>query len=167
MIRAFSFHRSRFKDVLFHRSLWEYLADHPGDDLVLHFDSDPGFDDVAGYREIGGDVEDGDIPFRDHLAGRHDEQTVHYFVPEPGRPRSGPSGLVRRRGAVTPVDEALSPDLRWEPTEVLRHSALHDGGIVEIPENEAVGIVLRLVAARLRPGPPGDDRNRVSAPRRG
>ena len=167
LIRAFSFHQSRFRDALFDRSLWEYLADHPGDDLVLHFDSDPGFDDVAGYREIGGDVEDGDVPFRDHLAGRPDEPTVHYAVPDPGPPRSVPGGLVRRRGAATPVDEALSPDLRWEPTELLRRTAPHDTGLVEIPANEAVGIVLQLIAARRRPGPPGDDRNRVNAPRPG
>lgn len=166
-IRAFSY-RSGDADATFARSLWKYLAGCPGDGVALHFDSDPEFDDIAEYREIGGDVEDGDLPLPDYLADEPAEPVVHYAKLRPGHPRSDPSGIVRRRGADRPVDEAFTRNLRWEPTEFLRRAALglDDTDYIEIPEAEAVTFVLRLLAARLRPGWPQDDQRRVSAPRR-
>lgn len=168
-IRAFSAasHSDEVVDPIFARSLWKYLADCPADDLALHFDSDPEFDDIAEYREMGGDVEDGDLPLADYLVGEPEEPVVYYAKLRDGHPRSDPSGIVRRRAADTRVDDAFTRNLRWEPTEFLRRAelGLDDTDHIEISEAEAVAFVLRLLAARLRPGWP-QNRRGVSASRR-
>lgn len=161
-IRAFSYPSGRISEATFARTLWKYLLDCPTDDLVLHFDSDPEFDTIAEYREIGGDIEDGDVPLADYLAGELEEPAVYYAELRPGRPRSDPGGIVRRRGVSTPVDGTFTRDLRWEPTDLLRRAALgiDDADRIEIPEAEAIAFVLRLLAVRLRPGWPRNEMDR-------
>ena len=153
-VSAFSHHTGARSEATFARGLWKYLDDCPGDGVALHFDSDPEFEGCAGYREIGGDPEDGGLPLSDYIAGDAEEPAVYYAKLRPGHPRSNPSGIVRRRGASTPRDEAFTRNLRWETTEFLRRAAigLDDTDFVEVPESEAVDFVLRLLAARLRPG---------------
>ncbi|PRX92483.1 hypothetical protein CLV72_110245 [Allonocardiopsis opalescens] len=49
------------------RALWKFLAETSGEELVVVFSDDEQFDTVAEYREIGGQIEDGDIPIEDYL----------------------------------------------------------------------------------------------------
>lgn len=49
------------------RALWKFLADTSGEDLMVKFSDEEDFETVAGYCEIGGWEEDGDIPFEKYL----------------------------------------------------------------------------------------------------
>jgi hypothetical protein len=50
------------------QALWTFLADTAGSELVVRFSDDEDFEEIAGYREIGGD-EYGDITIKDYLSG--------------------------------------------------------------------------------------------------
>lgn len=52
---------------LFPRALWTFLDGCPSVHPCI--EGDPDFDDVMAYQEIGGWVEDGDLPFDEYLAG--------------------------------------------------------------------------------------------------
>lgn len=49
------------------KALWKFLADTAGAELVVKYSDDEDFETIAEYREIGGWVEDGGIPFEDYL----------------------------------------------------------------------------------------------------
>lgn len=157
-ITAFSYGSGDSSDAEFARALWKFLDACPDADLGLCFSGDPDFDDLMGYREVGGWPEDGDVPFDEYLAGDPEEAVSYYAKLRPGYPRSAPSGIVRRRGAhgSGAVDEAFTRNLRWEPTEYLRRHALglDDTEHVAITEAEAVDFALGVVAARFRPRVP-------------
>jgi len=51
------------------KALWKFLADTTGEALYVKFDYGEEFETIAGYPEIGGDAEDGNIPFEDYLRG--------------------------------------------------------------------------------------------------
>ncbi|MGV9210849.1 hypothetical protein ACTFTM_03200 [Micromonospora sp. RB23] len=48
--------------------IWKFLAETAGAQLVVKFSDDPEFEEIAGYREIGGDEYD-DVTFEDYLSG--------------------------------------------------------------------------------------------------
>lgn len=138
----------------FAEALWAFLEECGGDRLVLADSGDADFETIAEYREIGGWVEDGDVPIDDYLAGHPVEPVQYYGKLRPGYPRSAPSGIVRRRGeGPGVVDEAFTRNLRWEPTEYLRRHALglDDTENVEITDAEAVDFALGVIASQLRP----------------
>ncbi|WP_435204289.1 hypothetical protein [Micromonospora sp. bgisy143] len=50
------------------QAIWTFLADTAGSELVVKFSDDEDFEEIAGYREIGGD-EYGDITIEDYARG--------------------------------------------------------------------------------------------------
>ena len=60
-------HRSS-EDVERTHALWRFLADTAGEELVVRFDYDDEFEEIATYCEIGGDVDGVDIPIEDYLS---------------------------------------------------------------------------------------------------
>lgn len=50
------------------QALWRFLADTAGSELVVKFSDDEDFEEIAGYREVGGD-EYGDITIEDYVRG--------------------------------------------------------------------------------------------------
>ncbi|MEV1108099.1 hypothetical protein AB0I95_05560 [Micromonospora sp. NPDC049751] len=48
------------------QALWKFLADTAGSRLVVKFSDDEDFEEIAGYRELGGD-EHGDITIEDYV----------------------------------------------------------------------------------------------------
>jgi hypothetical protein len=48
-------------------ALFAFLADTAGEQLRVALSYEDDFEVVAGYRMVGGDAEDGDIPFADYL----------------------------------------------------------------------------------------------------
>ena len=136
------------------RALWRFLADTAGDPLVVVHDGDEDFDTVAGYQEIGGDAEDGDIPVADYLgeppATDPPSHDVSYFGVRGPDPRdSEPVGVVRRRFVDGhAVDEAFTRHRRWEPTLRLRDQELgvSEVELVPIPAGKAEAFVARIAA---------------------
>jgi hypothetical protein len=57
-----------FEDPEHTQALLRFLADTAGETVVVKFDDDPEFEEIAGYCEIGGDAYK-DIPFDDYLRG--------------------------------------------------------------------------------------------------
>jgi len=51
------------------KALWKFLADTAGEPLYVKFSGDEEFETIAGYPQVGGWAEDGDIPFEDYLRG--------------------------------------------------------------------------------------------------
>jgi hypothetical protein len=136
------------------RALWKFLADTAGETLVVTYDGDDDFETVAGYQEIGGDAEDGNIPLADYLgeadAAAPTPDYTYYGVPGPD-----PHNLIGviRRSVVEghPVDEAFTRNRRWEPTLRLREQELGYGDTeaVLITADAASAFVARIAA---RPG---------------
>lgn len=135
-------------EPLFAHALWTFLDSCV--DVDLCFTGDPDFDDVMAYREIGGWVEDGDLPFDKYLADDPEEPVTYYAVPRPGRSREESSDVVHRRGPGA-VDDVFSRNLLWEPVEHVHRGVLGDTDRVEITEAEAAAVALRIITAQQRP----------------
>jgi hypothetical protein len=136
------------------RALWRFLADTAGEPLVVVHDGDEAFETVAAYPEIGGDREDGGIPFHVYLdepeAGADPPVAdVVYFGVRSRDPHDHrPVGVVRRRLVEGhAVDEAFTRRGQWEPTLRLRDQELGIGDVklVPIPASEAESFVARIV----------------------
>lgn len=104
----------------------------------------------SAYREIGGWVEDGDLPFDEYLADDPEELVTYCAVLRPGRSREESSDVVRRRSPGA-EDEVFSRSLRWEPVGHAQRGALGDTDRVRITEEEAVAAALRVITAQQRP----------------
>lgn len=135
------------------RGLWRFLADTAGEPLVVTYDSDDDFEVVAGYREIGGDAEDGDIPLSTYLGeppatDPAAAEYAYFGVHGPGVRE--PVGVVRRRMVEGhAVDEAFTRRLRWEPTLRLRDQELGvgDAELSPISAGEAEAFVARIAGS--------------------
>jgi hypothetical protein len=57
-----------FEDPEHTRALLTFLADTAGETVVVKFDHDAEFEEIATYSEIGGDAYN-DIPFDEYLRG--------------------------------------------------------------------------------------------------
>ncbi|MEV4385477.1 hypothetical protein AB0J68_07065 [Micromonospora sp. NPDC049580] len=55
-----------YEDPQLTQALWKFLADTAGSELVVKFSDDEEFEEIASYREIGGDEYDG-IRIEDYL----------------------------------------------------------------------------------------------------
>jgi hypothetical protein len=131
------------------RALWRFLADTAGESLAVVYDSDPDFETIAGFPEIGGWPEDDGIPFSTYLDEPAD--FVYFGMITPGRTPASPAGVVRRHVVDGhPVDEAFTRRLTWEPTLALRDRELgrSEADYVEITPAEAVAFVERVTTAR-------------------
>lgn len=142
------------------RALWKFLAQTAGENLVVVFSGDDDFETIAGYRQIGGWTEDGNIPFAAYLSeppttpaalGGTDgpANVVYYGSLGAGRTRANPSGLFRRSVVDGyAVDEMFTRRLQWEPTTYLREYEFghNDVDHVEITPAEAHAFVERLTA---------------------
>lgn len=132
------------------QTLSKLLTDHPIGGMSL---CEGRSRRLNGLREIGGDAEDGGIPFADYLADQPLEWVTYYFRTRTGIPRLL-GGVVRRReidGVAEQVDEAFTRRLRWEPTDYLdRYRRKHDDiDRIEFSEGEAFQFVLRRLVSRL------------------
>jgi hypothetical protein len=66
---GFSIHdHFTFEDPEHTQALLKFLADTAGEAVVVKFDYDPDFEEIATYSEIGGDTYN-DIPFDEYLRG--------------------------------------------------------------------------------------------------
>jgi hypothetical protein len=136
------------------RALWKFLADTAGDTLVVAYDGDDDFETIAGYREIGGDAEDGDIPLADYLGETGVPVAdapgyVYYGVRGPDARRPDLVGVLRRSVVDGhAVDEAFTRNRRWEPTLRLREQELGygDAEAVPISADAAAEFVARISA---------------------
>ncbi|QUG99933.1 hypothetical protein HUO13_03140 [Saccharopolyspora erythraea] len=74
-------------------------------------------------------------------------EVIYYGLLTPGRTRSNPSGILRRRTAAgRTTDEVFTRNLRWEPTDYFRKYELghNEDEHVEITPGEAAEFVRRI-----------------------